>query len=456
MRTLLLSLGLFLAFPVGAQEAEHGHGAHGTPPAQEGHDTHAEPPAQGEHGSGHMGHMGHEAREVQSLRDIPLMRRGSGTSWQPDLIPQSMLHGEVAGWGLMFQGLLFGGYDVQGGPRGDSAFTGIGWLMLMANRELASGQLVASVMLSPEPFTAGADGGYPLLLQTGETWRDEPLRDRQHPHDLFMELALSYSHYFSDTWGLMLYAAPAGEPALGPVAFPHRVSGWYDPLAVLGHHWQDATHISFGVLTAGILTPKAKLEFSWFNGREPDENRYDLDLRAPDSFSMRLSANPTARVSAQVSYGYLKSPELLEPDVSAHRLTASATYHAPFGSNGFWATTAVFGRNLESEEAPTNAFLLESSLDLDGHHVVFGRAEYVQKAGHDLLLPEPLEHSVFDVGNLVLGYVYNLGPFGPVRPGVGVRGSLNLVPGGLASFYGSRTPVGGMVYVRLAPAGAHH
>jgi hypothetical protein len=437
MRGLILSLGLLLALPAGvrAQEPEHEH---------EGHAEH-----------GHGGHLGQEAPEVRSLRDIPLMRRGSGTSWQPDLIPPSMLHGDVAGWGLMFSGVLFGGYDAQGGPRGEGALAGIGWLMLMVDRELPSGQLVASVMLSPEPFTAGADGGYPLLLQTGESYQGEPLHDRQHPHDLFMELALSYSHYFSDTWGVLLYAAPAGEPALGPVAFPHRVSAWYDPLAVLGHHWQDATHISFGVLTAGILTPMAKLEVSWFNGREPDEHRYDLDLRTPDSYSVRLSANPTARVSTQVSYGYLRSPEELEPDVSLHRLTASATYHAPFGARGFWATTAVFGRDVEGEHAPTNAFLLESSLDLDGHHVVFGRAEYVRKTGHDLVLPEPLEEGLFDVGTLVLGYVYNFGPFGPVRPGVGVRGALNVVPGELEPFYGGRTPVGGMVYVRLAPAGSH-
>ncbi|HYO57398.1 hypothetical protein [Archangium sp.] len=269
--------------------------------------------------------MGGQTPEARTLRDIPLMRRGSGTSWQPDLIPSSMLHWDVSGWGLMFQGVLFGGYDVQGGPRGERALAGIGWLMLMADRELPSGQLVASVMLSPEPFTAGANGGYPLLLQTGESYRGEPLHDRQHPHDLFMELALSYSHYFSDMWGLLLYAAPAGEPALGPVAFPHRVSAWYDPLAALGHHWQDATHISFGVLTAGILTPMAKLEVSWFNGREPDEHRYNLDLRTPDSYSVRLSANPMARVSMQVSYGYLESPEELEPDVSVHRLTARPT-----------------------------------------------------------------------------------------------------------------------------------
>lgn len=463
MRALILSAGLLLALSARAQTQDPGHGhepqggheAPGEPSAPGGHEAHGEHEAHGQHGTGHMGHGGGESQEVRSLRDIPLMRRGSGTSWQPDLIPPSMLHWDVAGWGLMFQGLLFGGYDVQGGPRGDSAFTGIGWLMLMVDRELPRGQLVGSIMMSPEAFTAGANGGYPLLLQTGETYQDEPLRDRQHPHELFMELAVSYSHYFSDTWGLLLYAAPAGEPALGPVAFPHRASAWYDPLAALGHHWQDSTHISFGVLTAGLLTPTAKLEFSWFNGREPDENRYDLDLRAPDSFSVRLSANPTARVSAQVSYGYLKSPELLEPDVSLHRLTASATYHAPFGGRGFWATTAVYGRNVEGEEEPTDSFLLESSLDLDGHHVVFGRTEYVRKAGHDLVLPEALEHSVFDVGNLVLGYVYNFGSFGPVRPGVGVRGALNVVPEALEPFYGSRTPVGGMVYVRLAPAGSH-
>ncbi|PTL81798.1 hypothetical protein [Vitiosangium sp. GDMCC 1.1324] len=455
MRTLILSLGLLLALPAGAQTHApgHEHEASSEPPASE--PPASEPSTHGEHKAGHMGHPGGEPQEVRSLRDIPVMRRGSGTSWQPDLIPSSMLHWEVAGWGLMFQGVLFGGYDVQGGPRGDSALTGIGWLMLMADRELPSGQLVASLMLSPDPFTAGADGGYPLLLQTGESYKGEPLHDRQHPHDLFMELAASYTHYFSDTWGLMLYVAPAGEPALGPVAFPHRVSARYDPLAVLGHHWQDATHISYGVLTVGLVTPMAKLEVSWFNGREPDENRYDLDLRAPDSFSVRLSANPTARVSAQVSYGYLKSPEALAPDVSVHRLTASATYHAPFGSSGFWATTAVFGRNVEGEEPPSDSFLLESSLDLDGHHAVFGRAEYVRKTGHDLVLPESLAHSLFGVGSLVLGYVYSFGPFGPVRPGVGVRGALNVIPEGLEPFYGSRTPLGGMVYVRLVSAGSH-
>ena len=431
-----------LLLPLAATAQEH-------PPGHEHmeHMEHAAPLAE---------HEAHGDTEVRSLRDIPLMRRGSGTSWQPDHFPMSMVHGQVGGWGLMFQGLLFGGYDVQGGPRGDRAPEALGWLMLMANRELPSGQLVLSAMLSPDPLTAGAHGGYPLLLQSGETYQGEPLHDRQHPHDLFMELAVSYTHYFSDTWGLMLYVAPAGEPALGPVAFPHRASARFDPLAVLGHHWQDSTHISFGVVTAGLVTPGAKLEVSAFNGREPDEFRYDLDLRLPDSFSVRLSANPTSRVSTQVSYGYLPSPEAHAPGVPVHRFTASALLHVPVSTQGFWATTAVFGRNVEGDEAPTNAALLESSLDLDGHHAVFGRAEYVRKTGHDLALSGPLEHTAFDVGVLALGYLYQFDAWGPVKMGVGARGALNIVPEGLATLYGGRTPVGGMVYVRLATAMSAH
>jgi hypothetical protein len=438
MRSSLLLPCLLFCLSAKAQEHPPGH-MHGAP---------MDPPT--EHGE-HMGAMAeHGEAEVRSVRDIPLMRRGSGTSWQPDRFPLSMVHGRVGGWGLMFQGLLFGGYDVQGGPRGDRAPEALGWLMLMADRELSSGQLVLSAMVSPDPLTAGANGGYPLLLQSGESYRGEPLHDRQHPHDLFMELAVSYTHYLSDTWGLMLYVAPAGEPALGPVAFPHRASARFDPLAVLGHHWQDSTHISFGVVTAGLLTPLAKLEVSAFNGREPDEFRYDLDLRPPDSFSVRLSANPTSRVSTQVSYGYLPSPEESLPGVPVHRFTASAMVHLPVGAHGFWATTAVFGRNVEGDEAPTNSALLESSLDLEGHHAVFGRVEYVRKTGHDLALSGPLEHEAFDVGVLALGYLYQFDAWGPVKAGVGARGAVNLVPESLASLYGGRTPVGGMVYVRLA------
>ncbi|KFE71375.1 hypothetical protein [Hyalangium minutum] len=390
------------------------------------------------------------ASEVKSVRDIPMMRTASGTAWQPDASPHIGVHWGAAGWHFMVHGLLFGGYDWQQGARGGDAPLGLGWLMLMADRELGAGRLGARVMLSPEPFTAQHHGGYPLLLQTGETYRGEPLRDRQHPHDLFMELAAVYTHVLSNNWGFQLYAAPAGEPALGPAAFPHRLSASSDPLAALSHHWQDSTHISFGVLTAGLLTPVAKLEGSWFNGREPDENRLDIDFRKLDAYSLRLSVNPTPEVSAQVSYGYLPSHDVLHADEPLHRLTASAMFHRPLGDGGLWATTAVFGRNVEGEHGGTNAYLLETNLNLDGRNVLFGRAELIEKTGHDLSLDEPLAEETFPVTVLALGYLRNLGHVGPVVPGVGLRAAVNFVPERLESTYGGRTPVGGMLYLRLS------
>lgn len=434
MRTGLLAIFL-LGLPgvARAQTHEHPHGSEPVPSHHTASTAEAEQP---------------------SVSGIPMTRNASGTAWQPDASPHLGLHWEAAGWSFMFHGLLFGGYDWQQGERGADAVLGVGWLMGMAEREAHGGRFSARVMLSPEPFTAQHNGGYPLLLQTGETYQGEPLHDRQHPHDLFMELAATYTQALSKDWGLQLYVAPVGEPALGPAAFPHRLSAESDPMAPLSHHWQDATHISFGVLTAGILTPMAKLEGSWFNGREPDENRKDFDFRKMDSYSLRLSVNPTREVSAQVSYGYMPSPESLEPEAELHRLTVSAAYYRPLGAQGFWATTAAFGRNVEGAHESTNSFLLESNLDLDGNNVVFGRAEHVQKTGHDLVLPEPLEDEVFGVTSLALGYLRNFGPLGPVLPGVGVRGAVNFVPEGLESTYGSRTLVGGMLFLRLSLARA--
>ena len=434
MRTVLLAIFLLLLpMSAGAQAHQHPHGPEPVP---------ASPTAPA------------AAPEQPSVQGIPMTRNASGTAWQPDASPHSGLHWEAAGWHFMFHGLLFGGYDWQQGPRGEDAVLGVGWLMGMAERKVNAGSFGARVMLSPEPFTAQQNGGYPLLLQTGETYQGEPLRDRQHPHDLFMELAATYTQALSRDWGLQLYVAPVGEPALGPVAFPHRLSAASDPMAPLGHHWQDSTHIAFGVLTAGILTPVAKLEGSWFNGREPDEERRDFDFRKLDSYSLRLSVNPSREVSAQVSYGFIPSHDVLHEDEPLHRLTASAAYHRPLGSKGHLAATAVFGRNVEGEHPGTNAYLLEANVDLDGHNAIFGRAEYAQKTGHDLVLAEPLEEETFGVASLALGYLRSFGPLGPVLPGVGVRAAMNFIPEGLESTYGSRTPVGGMLFLRLSLAGA--
>src|SRR5262249_24422275 len=236
---------------------------------------------------------------------LPMQRVGSGTAWQPDATPL-LAHGTMAGgWMLMLHYSLAAGFDHQSGPRGADEGYGLGWVMGMAAHDLLGGQATVRAMLSPDAPLVGKTG-YPLLLQSGES-----LHDRQHPHDLFMELSASWARELGPDVAFLVYAGVSGEPALGAVAFPHPTYAGYDPIATLGHRWQDSTHVAFGVVTAALYGRALKLEASAFNGREPDEDRYDLDLDGFDSFSARLTANPTDEWSLQVSYGRLGGPEQL-------------------------------------------------------------------------------------------------------------------------------------------------
>lgn len=420
----VMGLVLLAGTPVAAQE----HPEH--PPAEE------QPPE-------------HDHLEAPGPLGIPITRNASGTSWQPDVTPMHGIHLTAGAWTLMPHWSVFAGYDRQGSRRGDGQFFSTNWGMLMALRELGGGELLLRAMLSLEPFTVG-ERGYPLLLQTGETF-GERLHDRQHPHDLFMEVAASYQRALGGSVGFQVYLAPVGEPALGPVAYPHRLSALPDPLAPLGHHWEDSTHISFGVITAGLFTRHVKLEGSWFNGREPDEERLDFDLRVPNSYSVRLSLNPLDRTSFQLSYGFLSEPELIEPGVDVQRITGSATYTLPLGGETHWSSSLVVGANVPTEGPWTQAVLLESAALL-GPNELFGRFEYVRKAGEDLVLGEELEDAVFPIATLALGYVRNLGTFANVVPGIGVRGAINLIGSGLEPFYGTRLPAGFAVFVRVIPA----
>jgi hypothetical protein len=401
----------------------------------------------------HHQHPGVPASAEAGLVATELDRDASGTAWQPGGTPHNGWHLAAGEWQLMVHGLLFAGYDWQAEPRGGRAALAVGWMMAMARRDWERGSLQLRAMLSPEPWTV-RDGGYPLLLQTGETYRGQVLHDRQHPHDLFMELAAVFTRELTPWLALQGYAAPAGEPALGPVAFPHRASAMADPMATLGHHWLDSTHISFGVLTLGLVGRRAKLEGSWFNGREPDERRWDLDLRRPDSYSMRLWVAASDGLVGQISYGHLASPEAAEPG-PLERATASLSHQVAFAESGRAATLLAFGLN---HKAGTQvAGLAESTIDLDGANVLFARLEYVQKPGADLALAPPLDAGVYDVTGVVLGYLRNFGPIAQVVPGLGVRGSGNYLPAVLGPTYGNRRfPLGAMIYVRLLPAPMHH
>ncbi len=320
---------------------------------------------------------------------------------------------------------------------------------------MGGGRLEVRSMLSAEPWTVGSRG-YPLLLQSGESYGGAQLHDRQHPHDLFMELAALYERAVARNLGFSLYLAPVGEPAVGPVAFPHRPSAADDPLAPISHHWQDGTHITFGVVTAGVFTHGVKLEGSWFNGREPDEHRtgFDYSGRKLDSYSVRLTGNPGPRWSVSAWYAYLKSPEGLRPDESLHRIGAAALTTQALGERGTWSSALIYGANAPiGTDRLASSVLLESTVDLDGTNAVFGRAEYVEKSAEELVIPAASPTTWYDMSALALGYMHGLGTKAGLALGVGIRGSVNFVPARLAGVYGSRTPAGFALYVRLRPSG---
>ena len=393
---------------------------------------------------------GHAMRMTPSPLGVPMERMGSGTTWIPDAVSLPARHFMAGPWELMLHGFLFGQYIKQNGPRGDDQFGSLNWAMFMASRELAGGRFQARTMLSLDPATV-TNRGYPLLLQSGETVNDEPIVDRQHPHDFWMELGVLYERSITNTLGLSLYAAPSGEPALGPVAFMHRPSAMDDPVVPLGHHWQDATHISFGVLTAGLFGRHWKLEGSAFNGREPNEKRWDFDEMRLDSYSGRLTINPDSQWSLAAGYGYLKSPEALTPDESVHRLTASILHGRKLGTHGQWATTTVWGMNTHEGER-SHALLLESEAILDRSNTILGRAEIVQKSAAELVLGAAFDpEETFDVGAVSLGYIREVMRVRGATIGLGVRGTMNFVPSSLETAYGSRTPTGVLVFVRLRP-----
>ena len=381
---------------------------------------------------------------------LPSMERmGSGTTWIPDAVALPSATGEYGRWSLMGHGMLFAQYDRQSGPRGAEQFDLLNWGMLMASRPLAGGRLQLRTMLSLDPATS-RDGGYPLLLQSGETFEGEALHDRQHPHDFWMELGALYERAFTPDLALSLYGAPSGEPALGPVAFMHRPSAVDDPMAPLSHHWQDATHITFGVVTAGVFGKRWKIEASAFNGLEPDEDRWDFDRLRLNSFSGRLTLNPAAEWSITLGYGALEEPEILHPG-DVQRIVASVLYGRRFRDAGQLAMSAVWGANRHTGASFTHSGLLEAELIVDDRNTVFGRAEIVQKSGEDLVLDDTQHDELFNVGAVSAGYIRDILAGAGMTTGIGVRATLNLLPSSLEATYGSTTPTGLVVFLRLRP-----
>ena len=409
-----------------------------------------------------MSGMNHGSMQMKSIVDVnaPMTRESSGTAWMPDSTP---MYARMKRFGdgsmLMFHGNMFARYTSIGSSRDASVggegsrsrFDAPSMFMAMYSRPLTNkSQLGLRVMMSFDPIIERGYG-YPLLYQSGETFNGEALHDRQHPHDFFSELSASYSYQTGENQSVYFYAGYPGEPALGPPTFMHRMSAMNNPDAPIGHHWQDSTHITWGVLTAGYSFGKFKFETSAFKGEEPDENRWNFDRPKLDSVSGRFSFNPTKEWAFQISYGYLKNPEPSEPDLKIlRRTTASAIYNKKFSSDRNWANSFVWGQNYGNGER-SNAFLFESNYQFQKNSV-FGRFEIVEKSGHELALDEIDEHNLYNVGAYSLGYMREIYQDKNLNVGLGAQFTINTNPASLVSYYGGTTHGGWQIFMRFRPS----
>jgi hypothetical protein len=403
-----------------------------------------------------MGDMQMDSMMSSALsKNLPMGRDGSGTSWLPDASPMYGIMLNSGKWSYMLHGNISFRYTDQDlskdGSRGGDKFDAPNWFMGMAQRAVgANGLLHFNLMMSLDPLTEGGYG-YPLLFQTGESWKGIPLVDRQHPHDLFSEVSASYAYALSKQSDVSVYVGYPGEPALGPVAFMHRPSAMGDPDAPISHHWTDATHITFGVATVGFRFDDFKIEGSSFTGREPDENRYNFDEPRFDSWSARLDYNPSANWALQVSHGFIKSPEALDPDENIYRTTASATYSLPFGDEKTFNATALWGLNKTPGRHGDNSALLEGDIRIKKLDL-YTRYEFVQKTTEELNLNSLIygDDSIFGVNALTLGINYDLFKIGPLNLAAGSQLTYYAADNRLNSLYG-KNPMGGEVFLRLYP-----
>lgn len=445
----LVAVALATATPALAQQPDHSQ--HTQQPALPVQPTHRhdhgamqpQQPAQDQHAEHGAAHEGHDmAALTGAYGSYPMGRDASGTAWQPDVSSHGGVHAQSGAWMLMGHVMLNGVYSWQDGPRGDEKAFLSGMFMGAARRDFGNGTLNLRAMLSPDPFM-GANG-YPLLLAAGETANGvDPLVDRQHPHDLFMELSASYSHRLDASNSVFVYGGLPGEPAFGPPAFMHRMAAMDSPEAPITHHWFDSTHITFGVLTAGWVHDNWKIEASQFRGREPDEHRYDIETGALDSTSVRLSLNPTENLALQTSWADVESPEALHPDDDEERWSVSGIYTRRIGQAGWWSTTLAFSNKERSDGVSLDAWLAEAAWHPNDRWTVFARSEAIQTdelgAHHG-----PVE----DVQRLSLGAIRDFRVNENAVFGVGALAQQHFVSDALDASYGGDQP-GAMAFVRL-------
>lgn len=451
LSVLIIGFILFSAI-VFAQDAGAAHHQHGASPA---------PKPKTDDAMQNMQSMQHDAMHEQPVTfvDEILHHATAGTSAQPNSTDEPMIMHIRGKWMFMFHGTAFLSALQQNGPRGYDKVFSTNWFMPMAQRQIGRGELTLRTMLSLEPATV-TQRFYPLLFQQGETAFGKPINDGQHPHDFIMELAALYDLRLGQNALLSFYAAPVGDPAMGPSAYAHRASASENPIASLGHHLQDSTHIADDVVTGGLAFKNARIEFSGFHGREPDEFRWDIDSGTVDSWSTRLTVQPGQNWSTQYSFAHLTSPEQLHPEDDVQRMTASISYNRPF-TKGSWASTLLWGRNrtLQSGQI-ANGYLLESTLRFAERNHVWTRIESADRSS-ELLLGKQAEPPGFEeqflarIQAYTAGYDRDFPLISSLSTALGAQVTFYGKPEFLTPIYGQH-PVGVILFIRVRPTGNAH
>lgn len=440
MRALRWLVLLALPFAPAAAMAQMDHGAmdhsqmdHSTP-------NHATP----DHGA-----MNHAAMDMSWMS---MNGMGSGTSRLPMTEPMRGLHLMPSPRDmLMLQVNVWPVYTDQGGPRGGTKFYAQSMAMGMWIHDLSNvlgdgAKFTGQAMMSLEP--AMRHDGYPLLFATGEEAYGGPLVDRQHPHDLFMELSARLDVPVAPGLKAFVYGGPVGEPALGPSAFMHRASAQYNPEAPITHHWFDSTHIIYGVVTAGLAGKSWQIEASAFRGREPDENRWGIESPKLDSWSVRATIAPSPQWVMQASFGKLKEPETAHPGEDERRFITSAHFNNGRGLSAMAGFSAKTRAKAGGGGETRSAWLGEVNWDVNAHDTLFGRIENVN---NDELFPDhddPLHDQPFRVTKFEAGYAFRFRITRKVQVALGGSGALFAKPAALSAAYG-KNPIGATVFGRI-------
>lgn len=400
-----------------------------------------------------MSKMNMPGMSSMNSAETSLMNDASGTSMNPVAWPMAGMMTHLGSWNMMLMGTAFIVDTQQSGPRGGDKLYSPNWFMVAPEHAVGEkGAFQMDLMLSLDAATMTGER-YPLLFATGETAYGHPLVDGQHPHNLIMALGFHYAYALTESTTVDAYVAPVGDPALGPVAYPHRASAEELPQATLSHHLQDSTHISDDVVTLGVTHKKLRLEASGFHGAEPGENRWIIQQGAMDSWATRLWYLPSKNWAAQVSVGRLTHPEALEPGDQV-RSTASVSYTKPVNGSD-WSSSLIWGRShFTATDRNLNSYVAESVLPVSRHNFITGRVELVDKDelfDGDPDLEAHLDHlygSTFRIGSYTLGYTHDFALFSKVETGLGANFSFYSLPDAIKPYYGNH-PVGGNIFIRF-------